>query len=95
VCVRIGANNLDRAVTTGPRDVKLDVAELGQKMPLIVAIAAIGSIVGIKLLEITIDRRGDLAFNDFLKRLPAKRAITLAPIQAARLHCLHDFKSHR
>jgi hypothetical protein len=64
-------------------------------MPPIVAIAAVGSIIGLKLGEIAIYRRGHLTFDDLLQRLPAKGAITFAPIQAICLHCLHDFKCHR
>ncbi len=30
---RAGADDLGRAVAAGPRDIELDVAELGQKMP--------------------------------------------------------------
>ena len=92
---RIGANYLGRAVAAGPGNVELDVAEFGQKTPLIVAIAAIGSVVGLELIEIAIYSRGHLTFDNLLQRLPAKGAITIAPIQAVRLHCLHDFKGHR
>jgi hypothetical protein len=42
-----------------------------------------------------VDRRRHLIFDNPLQGLPAERAITLAPIQAVRLHCLHDFKCHR
>jgi hypothetical protein len=52
--------------------VALDVAEFGQKTPPIVAIAAIGSVVGLELIEIAIYSRGHLAFDDLLQRLPAK-----------------------
>jgi len=92
---RIGANDLGRAVAARPRNVELEVAELGQQMPPIVAIAAIGGGVGLELVEIAVDRRRHLTFDDLLQGLPAKGAITLAPIQAVRLHCLHDFKGHR
>jgi hypothetical protein len=64
-------------------------------MPAIVAIAAIGSIIGFKLFEVALDRRSHLAFDDLFQGLPAKRTITLAPLQAIRLHRLHELKSHR
>jgi hypothetical protein len=92
---RIGANNLGRAVAAGPQNVELDIAELGQKMPPIIAIAAIGSVVSLELVEIAVDRRRHLVFDDLLQGSPAEGTITLAPIQAARLHRLHDFKGHR
>ena len=92
---RIGADNLGRAVAARPRNVELNVTELGQKMPPIIAIAAIGNVVGLKLVEIAVDRRGHLIFDDLLQGLPAERTITLAPIQAIGLHCLHDLKCPR
>ena len=92
---RIGADDLDRAVASGPWNVKLDIAELGQKVPPIIAITAIGRGIGLELLEIAVDRRHHLIFDDLLQGLPAERAITLTPLQAIRLHCLHDFKCHR
>ena len=64
-------------------------------MPSIVTIAAIGSVVGLEPVKIALDRRSHLTFDDLLQRLAAKGAITLAPIQTVRLHCLHDLKSHR
>jgi hypothetical protein len=33
-----------------------------------------------------VDRCGHLIFDDLVQGLPAERAITLAPIQAVRLH---------
>jgi hypothetical protein len=92
---RIGANNLGRAVAAGPRDAELDVAEFGQKMPPIIAIAAIGSVVGLELVEIAVDSRGHLVFDDLRHGSPAEGTIALGPIQAVRLHRLHDFKRHR
>ena len=56
---------------------------------------AVGSVVGIELVEIAVDRRGHLTFDDLLQGLPAERTVTLAPLQALRLHRLHDFKGHR
>lgn len=92
---RMGADDLDRAVAARPRNLQLDVAKLGQKMPTIVTVAAIGSVISPKLVEIAVNRRRHLVFDDLLQGLPAERAITLAPVQAIRLHCLHDFKCHR
>jgi hypothetical protein len=76
-------------------NVELDVAELRQNMPLIVAIAAIGSVIRLGLVEIAVDRGRLLIFDDLRQGLPAKRAITLGSLQAVGLHCLHDFKGHR
>jgi hypothetical protein len=90
----LGNVHFNRAVASGARH-QFDVAELGQKMPSIVPIAAVASIVGIKLVEIAVDRRRHLILDDVLYGLPAKRAITLTPLQSIRLHCLHDFKCHR
>ena len=92
---RIGTNHFDRAVAAGAGNAELDVAELGQKMPPIITIAAIGSVVGPELVEMAVDRSRHLVFDDLCQGLPAERPITLAPIQAVRLHRLHDFKGHR
>jgi hypothetical protein len=64
-------------------------------VPSIIAIAAIGSVVGLEPVKIALDRRSHLTFDNLLQRLPAKGAITLAPIQAVSPHRLHDFKRHR
>ena len=75
---RVGADDRDRAVAAGPRDVELDIAKLGQKMPSIVAIAAIGAILGLELIEIAVDRRRHL-----LSVINAKKKA--APSQARNL----------
>jgi hypothetical protein len=64
-------------------------------MPPIVAVAAIGSVVSAELVEMAVDRSRHLLLDDLLQSLPAKRAVTLAPLQAVRLHRLHGFKRHR
>jgi hypothetical protein len=64
-------------------------------MPPIIAIAAIGSVIGLELVEIAVDRRGHLVFDDLRQGLSAEGTITLAPIQAVRLHRLHDLKCYR
>src|SRR5580700_6193318 len=46
-------------------------------------------------VEIAVDRGGHLILDDLLQGSPAEGTITLAPIQALRLHCLHDVKGHR
>ena len=92
---RIGADDLNRAVAPGPGNVEFNVAEFGQKMPSIVPIAAVRSVIGLELIEMTIDCGRHLIFDDLLQGLPAEWAITLAPIQAVRLHRLHDLKGHR
>ena len=61
----------------------------------VIAIAPIGSVVGLDLVEMAIDRRGHLILDDLRQRLPTQRPITLAPFQAVRQHCLHDLKRHR
>jgi len=64
-------------------------------MPAVVSVAPIGSIVSLKPIEIDVDRLGHLLFDDLSDGLPAEGAKPLAPIQAVRLHRLHDFKCHR
>jgi len=92
---RIGAQNLNRAVASGAGNAEFNVAELGEKVPSVVPVAAVGSVLGRELLEMAIDRRRHLIFDDLLQGLTAKRAIALAPIQTVRLHRLHDLKGHR
>ncbi len=92
---RIGAHDLDRAIAAGPRNAELDIPKLGQKMPPIVAIATIGSLIGLQLLKVAVHRRSHLIFDDLRQGLPAERAVALAPLQAIALHRLHDLKSHR
>lgn len=92
---RIGADDLGRAVASGPRNLQLDVAELGQKMPPIGPVAAVGDVLGRKPLEMALDRCCHLRLENLLQSLPAERAVTLAPLQTVRLHRLHDLKGHR
>ena len=42
-----------------------------------------------------IDRLGHPALDDLGQRLAAERAVALAPLQAVRLHLLHDGKGGR
>jgi hypothetical protein len=64
-------------------------------MPPIAAVAAIGGVIGLELVEIAINRRRHLVFDNLLQGLPAERAITLALLQVVRLHRLHDLKRHQ
>jgi hypothetical protein len=64
-------------------------------VPSVVAVAAIGSVIGPQLLKVAVDRRRHLIFDNLLQGLPAKWAETFAPFQAVGLHCLHDLKCHR
>jgi hypothetical protein len=41
-------------------------------MPPVVAIATIGSVIGLQPVEIGVDRRRHLIFDDLLQRLPAE-----------------------
>ena len=47
---RIDSYHLDRTVAPCTRHIEFDVAQLGQQMALIVAITAVGSIVGLELI---------------------------------------------
>ena len=92
---RIGVNDFGRAVAPRARHVELDVAELGEQMPSIGAVAAVGGIIGVESLEMAIDRRRHPAFDDLLQSLPGEGAVALAPLQAVGLHRLHELEGHR
>lgn len=91
----IGADHLGRAAAPGAGNLQLDITEFGQKTLPIAAIAALGSVLGIKRVEMAAHRRGHPTFNDLRQGTARKGAITLAPPQAVRLHRLRDFKGHR
>lgn len=91
----VGAQHLDRREASRARDAKLDVAQRRQQMAPIMAIAPVGRVLGVELVEIAIDRRGHLIFDDLGQGRPGQWAIILVPFQAVRLHCLHDLKGHR
>lgn len=65
-------------VATGLGFASRQAAEFGEKMPPIVAIAAIGRIIGFELVEMAIDRGRHLILDNRLQRLPAKPTISLA-----------------
>ena len=56
------------------------VARIAQVMALIVAITAVGSIVGLELLQMGLDRLGHLFLDDLGQCLPAERTIIFAQL---------------
>ena len=77
----VGAHHFGRAVAARARNGKFDVAEPGQKRAPVIAVAAIGGVLGLEALQMAIDRRRHLALDDLGQGLPAKRTIALAPIE--------------
>ncbi|MDE0391771.1 MAG: hypothetical protein OXI57_06840 [Rhodospirillales bacterium] len=73
----------------------LVVAELVQRMARIGAVAPVARGEAIEAVEPVIDRLGHPALEDLGERLTPQRAVALAPLQAVRLHRLHDLKGHR
>src|ERR1700756_4651634 len=49
---RIGAQNLNRAVAPGARNGEFNVAKFGEKVPSVVSVAAVGSVIGRELVEV-------------------------------------------
>jgi hypothetical protein len=89
------AHHFGRAVAAGARDGKLDVAEFGHQRAPVIAVAAIGGVLGLEALQIAIDRRRHLGLDDLGQGLPAERTIALAPIQPISLHGLHHLEDNR
>ena len=91
----VGAHHFGRAVAARARHKKFDVAEFGQQRAPVIAVAAIGGVLGFEALQPAIDRRRHLRLDDLGQSLPAKRTIALAPIQPLSLHGLHHLESSR
>lgn len=91
----IGAHDIDRREAAGARHRQFNVAELGQQMPSITAVAPVGLVEQGHPLEMVVDRLRHLALQDGGDRLPAQPPVTLTPLQPVRLHRLHEFKCSR
>jgi hypothetical protein len=91
----IGAHHFGRAVAAGARNGEFDIAELGQERAPVIAVAAIGAVLGLEALQMAIDRRRHLRLDDLSQGLPAKGTIAFAPIQPVRLHGLHHLEGSR
>jgi hypothetical protein len=72
-----------------PRHFELDVAEFGQQMAPITAIAAIRRLLEAQPVQPFVDSFLHPAFDDLDQCLTTQRAIALAPFQPVSAHCLH------
>ena len=91
----IGADHPGRAEAAGARHTKLDVAEHGQEMALVVAIAPVGGLLAVELIEIAVDRRRHLGLDQPRHRPTAKLTVAFAPLQSVGTHRLHELERHR
>jgi hypothetical protein len=64
-------------------------------MALVVAVAAVSGLLPVELVEIPIDRRRHLTFDDLGQRLASNRAVAFAPVETVGTHRLHELKRHR
>ncbi len=85
----ISLQHLGRAEASGARHRDLDIAQLGQQMATIMAVAPVRLIVKLETVEPVVDRFVHAALDDRSQRLPAERTITFAPLQTISLHRLH------
>ena len=88
----------DDAVTlplSGSQDEAVIAARIEAATGLAVQFVGAARAYAIETVEPAVDRLGHPAPDDLGKRLAAERAVALAPLQAVRLHRLHDLKSHR
>ncbi len=91
----VGPHHFGRAVAARARDGKFDVAEFGHQRAPVIAVAAIGRVLGLEALQMAIDRRRHLGLDDLGQGSPAERTIAFAPIQPISLHGLHHLEGSR
>ena len=92
---RIGAQHRDRRKAPGAWHRQFDVAELGQQMPPVAAVAPVGGVEPGHPIEMVIDGLPHLSLQDERDRAAAETTIALAPLQTLSLHALHQLKRPR
>lgn len=92
---RISAQHADRREAAGARYRQLDVAQLGQQMSPIAAIAPVGPVERSHPIKVLVDRLPHLRLEDRSNRIPAQSPIALAPFQPLCLHSLHQLEGPR
>jgi hypothetical protein len=88
----VGPHHLERAEGAGARHRQLDLAELGQQVAVIAAVATIGLAKLGHALELLVDQLVHPAFEQLGERLLGSAAIVLAPFEVFGLHGLHHPK---
>jgi hypothetical protein len=91
----VGAQHLGRAVAPGARHAQLDVAQLAQQMPPVMAVAPVRLVVHAETIEPGMHDLVHTPFDDRGQCLAAERAIALAPLEPVGLHRLHHRKRLR
>ena len=91
----VGAHHLERAEGPGAWHGEFEVAELGQQVAAIAAIASVSFAELGHALEVLIDQLAPPTFQRLGARLPGTGAIILAPVHALRLHGLQHLKGNR
>lgn len=86
---RIGTHDLERAEGPGTRHRQLEVAELGQQVAVITAVAAIRLAELGHTREMLVDQLVHPALEELGHGLPGATAIVLAPFDIFGLHRLH------
>jgi radical SAM superfamily enzyme len=92
---RVGTQHTNRREAAGARHQQLDLAQLGQQMPSVRAVAPVGHVKRGHAIEVIVDRLVHLPGENSGDRLAAKTAVTFAPFQTLRLHALHQLKCSR
>jgi hypothetical protein len=85
----IGAQHGQRAVAPGARHLELDVAQLGQQVAAIGAVAPVRLLARGHLIQVVVDRRRHAAGQDALQGIAGRPAVVLAPLDPFGLHGLH------
>jgi hypothetical protein len=83
------------AEPAGARHRQLDLAQLGQQMPPVAAVAPVGRAAPSHLLEMPVDRPRHLILHDLAQRPSRRRAVVLAPLQTLDAHRLHHLERSR
>jgi hypothetical protein len=88
----IGPHHRERAEGPGARHGQLDIAEFGEQVAAIAAVASVGRAELGHALEVLIDQLAHPAFEQLGERMAGPGPIILAPFRALGLHGLHHPK---
>ena len=86
---RVGTQHTNRREAAGARHQQLDLAQLGQQMPSVRAVAPVGHVKRRHPIQVLVDGLVHLAGKNDGNRPAAETAVALAPLQSLRLHALH------